>query len=200
MSNKESRKRNREYMREYREKNLFSMRKSHREYMKIWREKNREKLREYGREYLREWRIKNPNYQQEWRRKNPEYSKKWREENPEYHRQYQKERRKNNPEVHLNGRMSSAIYGALRGNKAGRRWETLVGYTVGDLISHLEAQFDENMFWHNYGTYWHIDYIKPRSSFSFEVAEDQEFRECWALKNLQPMEAIANIKKGNKYE
>ncbi len=37
----------------------------------------------------------------------------------------------------------------------------------------------------------HAMYIKKR--------QDQEFKECWALSNLQPLEAIANIKKGNKY-
>ena len=30
-------------------------------------------------------------------------------------------------------------------------------------------------------------------------SHDEEFKKCWALENLQPMEKIANIKKGNKY-
>ena len=54
------------------------------------------------------------------------------------------------------------------------------------------------MTWDNYGSYWWIDHIKPRSLFKYEKPEDKEFKECWALKNLQPMEKIANIKKGNK--
>ena len=91
------------------------------------------------------------------------------------------------------------IWHALKENKNGRKWQSLVGYTVGELKEHLEKQFDSNMCWENYGSYWTIDHIKPRSLFHFTEHTDQEFKECWALKNLQPLEKIANIRKGNKY-
>lgn len=55
------------------------------------------------------------------------------------------------------------------------------------------------MNWDNYGSYWHIDHIKPISLFKYETAEDPEFKKCWALDNLQPLEKIANLKKGNKF-
>ena len=54
------------------------------------------------------------------------------------------------------------------------------------------------MNWDNYGE-WHIDHIKPISSFIFESSEDEEFKRCWSLDNLQPMWGIENIKKGNKF-
>ena len=92
--------------------------------------------------------------------------------------------------------MSSTISKVLKGKKAGRRWQDLIGYTIEDLIQHLEKQFDEKMNWDNYGRYWHIDHIRPKSLFKYETAEDPEFKKCWALENLQPMEKIANIKKG----
>ena len=88
---------------------------------------------------------------------------------------------------------------SLRGKKEGRRWESLVGYKLKDLIMHLEKQFDENMSQVNYGSYWWIDHIKPRSLFNYTIPEDKEFKECWSLGNLQPMEKIANIKKSNNY-
>jgi hypothetical protein len=53
------------------------------------------------------------------------------------------------------------------------------------------------MTWENYGE-WHVDHIKPISSFTFETCEDEEFKICWSLDNLQPMWGIENIKKGNK--
>ena len=90
--------------------------------------------------------------------------------------------------------------------KAGRRWETLVGYTLKELMEHLESKFEPWMNWGNYGAYeeerlkWHIDHIRPKSLFIFISPEDKEFKECWALENLQPLEAIKNIQKSNNYQ
>ena len=55
------------------------------------------------------------------------------------------------------------------------------------------------MNWSNYGSYWWIDHKKSRSLFKYEKTEDQAFKDCWCLANLQPMEKIENIKKGNKF-
>jgi 5-methylcytosine-specific restriction endonuclease McrA len=51
------------------------------------------------------------------------------------------------------------------------------------------------MTWENYGIYWHIDHIKPLSWFNLET----EFKDAWALSNLQPLEATKNLSKGNRY-
>jgi hypothetical protein len=61
------------------------------------------------------------------------------------------------------------------------------------------------MNWENWGRAekgklkWNIDHRAPKSSFNFTSSEDKEFKECWALENLQPLEAIENIKKSDKY-
>ena len=81
----------------------------------------------------------------------------------------------------------------------GRHWEGLVDYTLDDLIQHLEKQFQVGMNWANHGRYgWHIDHIKPKASFSFTSSDDIEFRQCWALDNLQPLWAEDNLRKGSK--
>lgn len=83
------------------------------------------------------------------------------------------------------------------------KWTELAGYSVQDLRRHLESLFDENMNWSNYGRHgWHIDHIRPISTFSIEGYSDRSFSECWALSNLQPMWAADNIRKGgiNKLE
>lgn len=95
--------------------------------------------------------------------------------------------------------MARTIGECLKGKKAGRKWEHLVGYTLQDLIIHLEAQFDEKMNWSNYGK-WEVDHIKPKSLFVYVSPEDSEFKKCWALKNLQPLEKSANRKKFNHYK
>lgn len=93
--------------------------------------------------------------------------------------------------------IGSAIYYALKNNKHNLNWEQVVGYTLDDLIKHLESQFENGMSWDNYGD-WHIDHIKPVSSFNIKFIEDKELKECWSLQNLQPLWAGENIKKGAK--
>ena len=73
----------------------------------------------------------------------------------------------------------------------------VVGYTPQDLINHLQSLFKDGMCWENRKD-WHIDHIIPQSKFMFNSITDEEFKKCWALKNLQPLWAIDNIKKGNK--
>jgi hypothetical protein len=97
--------------------------------------------------------------------------------------------------------VSTVICRSLRDGKGGRSWEVLVGYTLKELMTHLEKQFLPGMTWQNYGKragQWSIDHIRPVSSFHFNQAEDIEFKECWALSNLRPMWHADNIRKGNK--
>lgn len=72
-------------------------------------------------------------------------------------------------------------------------------FTLEGLMNHLESLFQPGMSWDNYGD-WHIDHIKPESSFDYSSYEDLEFKECWCLSNLQPLWKIDNLKKGAKYE
>jgi len=53
----------------------------------------------------------------------------------------------------------------------------------------LEFNFDNNMSWNNYGTYWNIDHTLPLT----EIRED-----LISWKNLFPMEKEENSKKNNK--
>lgn len=99
----------------------------------------------------------------------------------------------------VNGSMSKGICAALKAKKAGRHWETLVDFTLEQLIEHLEKQFKSGMTWDNYGSLWHIDHKKPISWFNFPDEKAAPFKECWSLSNLQPLLAIENSRKGNRY-
>ena len=197
----------------------------HKEYAKERRQTKeyKEYYKEYSRKYnktdkQKEYRNtdKNKEYQRKYQK---EYRKTHKEDSREYYKEYTKtdkhkkkrnkrlkKKRDANPKFRLDGIMATAISTALNGKKAGRRWEKLVGYTIEDLMQHLESNFEPWMNWDNYGVYeegklkWHIDHIKPKSLFNYTYPEDKEFKECWALKNLQPLEAIENIKKSNKYK
>jgi len=111
-------------------------------------------------------------------------------------REYRKKREYEDPKFRLDRRFSKAIYVSLKGSKQFRKWEELVGYTVEELKIHLEKQFDKNMSWSNYGSYWEIDHIKPRFLFSYSKPEDNDFKKCWSLDNLRPLQKNINRRNG----
>jgi 5-methylcytosine-specific restriction endonuclease McrA len=74
----------------------------------------------------------------------------------------------------------------------------LVDYSLEDLKKYLESKFDGFMNWKNYGSYWHIDHITPIDYFNITSTTCEDFKKCWSLSNLQPLEAKENIKKSNK--
>ncbi len=105
---------------------------------------------------------------------------------------------KSNPAYRINRSFSREI--GRQVNKNGNSYLSHVGYSIKELMQHLEKQFDKKMSWDNYGSYWHIDHIVPKSSFKILEIGDDEFKACWCLTNLRPLEAIANISKGSKLE
>lgn len=75
----------------------------------------------------------------------------------------------------------------------------MVGYSVDDLMRHLERQFQPSMTWENYGRGgWHIDHKIPKSVFNYETTGDIDFKRCWALDNLQPLWEPENLSKSDK--
>lgn len=152
---------------------------------RMWKQNNPEKVKETN----KKWKDKNPNWKKNWYKKNPIKAKKI------FAKQHQKIM--NNPKLRLSKAMRCLVYKALGKNKNGYKWESLVNYTLEDLRDHLEKQFKPGMSWSNYGK-WHIDHIKPVSSFNFKTYNDREFKQCWALCNLQPLWAEENIRKSNK--
>lgn len=120
-----------------------------------------------------------------------EYMQKYRKENKEEINR--KKRKENLSQMQiLSHTISSAIYRVLKGIKSDRHWEDLVGYSIQELKEHLEKQFNKNMTWDNMGEYWEIDHIIPLNLFSYKTEQDEQFKICWSLVNLRPLEKIAN--------
>jgi hypothetical protein len=113
-------------------------------------------------------------------------------------------RRQTDPMFRLNQSISSAVNHALKskgGSKQGKRLKDILDYTIQDLITYLESKFEDGMTWENHGNglgKWNIDHIRPISSFNFTSPDDEEFKQCWALSNLQPLWWKENMRKGNK--
>jgi hypothetical protein len=87
------------------------------------------------------------------------------------------------------------MWAALKGGSGGRLWSRL-GYGVAELKEHLQGLFTEGMTCENYGD-WHIDHKKPCALF--DQTDEQQFGQCWALSNLQPLWKHDNLKKSSKY-
>jgi hypothetical protein len=76
-----------------------------------------------------------------------------------------------------------------------------LGYSVEELKTHLESQFEPWMNWQNWGIIstedrtWNIDHIYPQSKLPYDSLEHPNFKKCWALENLRPLCSLKNIKK-----
>ena len=132
-------------------------------------------------------------------------NKDWLNKHPGKKKEYCKKnilRRQNNFRYRLRKNVSGMINKRLKRRLTGKNNKStfdFIPYTLEQLIRHLESKFQKGMSWDNYGYYgWHIDHIRPDSSFNYKSAKDEEFQECWALKNFQPLWAKDNLIKHNK--
>ena len=96
------------------------------------------------------------------------------------------------PMQRLHSAVSRGIRKSLAGAKGGVTWQTLVGYSIGDLRLHMERQFANRMTWDNYGSYWEIDHIIPLKLFRGVAADHDILRSGWALSNLRPLRCGLN--------
>ena len=87
---------------------------------------------------------------------------------------------------------------SLKTNDKSQKALRLLGCTIPTLKLWLEGSFYGDMTWKNYGSYWHIDHIKPCSLFDFTNSDHQS--ECFHYKNLQALTAFDNQSKGDSYD
>ena len=145
-------------------------------------------------EYRKRYRIEN-------REKMLERSKQWDKNNRERIQERRNLRHKTDLKFNLNDRISAGIRQSLKRNKNGRHWETLLDYTVEDLIKRLKKTMPEGYTWEDFLTgELHIDHIIPIDAFNFTRPEHTDFRRCWALSNLRLLPAKENLKKWNKLD
>jgi len=126
-----------------------------------------------------------------WKRANSEHR-------TEYVRVYCAKKRTENPAFKLATNLRNRLAKALKKCKAQKSHGTfkLVSCTPKELKHYIEQQFQTGMTWDNYGQ-WHIDHIKPLTSFDLTKQEEQLAANHFT--NLQPLWAADNIRKGNKY-
>ena len=154
--------------------------------------KNREKRLQYFSDWQKDNRDRLNDYHQKWREKNIDKHR-------EYKRKYEKHRKDTDPLYRLVSNFRTAIYTVLKESNVDKygHYFDILQYTPDELINRLELQFKDDMSWENYGE-WHVDHIKPISSFDIKEIGDDEFMKCWSLENLQPLWGDENIRKSNK--
>ncbi len=142
-----------------------------------------------------------------WAKNKKEYLKekhtKWREDNREhvnkYKRDYERMRCATDPKYKLGRYTRTSVWTCLKERNVTKKSSTfdLLGYSIEELMTHLETLFTVGMTWDNYGE-WHVDHKIPMNSFQFESTDDIGFKECWKLSNLQPLWGPDNLSKGTK--
>lgn len=128
------------------------------------------------------------------------YRRQNREHRKEYNNEWRKNRYSNHPDYKLACVLRSRLTVALKG---GRGVKTLcafdlLGCSLAQLRVHLSSLFRPGMSWENHGPVWHIDHIKPCAKF--DLTDPSQQRSCFHYTNLQPLFALENLQKSQKYE
>ncbi len=72
----------------------------------------------------------------------------------------------------------------------------LVGCTPEELRDHIAKHFAAGMSFENYGE-WHVDHVRPCASF--DLSDLEQVKACFNWRNLRPLWAADNIRKGASY-
>lgn len=181
-----------------------------------WRDANKDRVAKYNKDY-RDAGYKSTAHVNAWRAKNIERARamerkkqrRLRDNNPEKYRlaarlRYSRRstesierarisassRYRTVPWVNVGARVNNRLRKMLRGvgGKSRNRTEALVGYTMQQLVDHLEKQFTNGMTWElMLSGEIEIDHIVPVANFKVSSLDDGGLRNCWALANLRPL-------------
>lgn len=128
-----------------------------------------------------------------------EYNKKNKEKVMTRQRNYFKRRRENDEMfklcLNLRSRLKSYLKIKNMNRKIDKKTLDMIGCSPAELKLYIESKFLDGMSWDNYGFEgWHIDHIIPLAT----AKTRDEAVSLNHYKNLQPLWAIDNMKKGKK--
>ncbi len=148
----------------------------------------------HSKEYMRAYTLAN-------KERCAEHKKKWYLKNKELTIKRERERfrdkYKNNEEFRIKSLLRRRLLNAVnKGFKKGKALEFL-GCSIEEFKTYIASQFKEGMSWDNHGIKgWHIDHVKPCSSFDLTDVEQQKI--CFHYTNMQPLWAFDNYSKAGK--
>ncbi len=111
---------------------------------------------------------------------------------------YVRERRASDPAFKLLCSLRARVRSAMRatGQRKHASTRELLGCTVVELWVHLETLFQPGMTRANHGL-WHVDHKKPCAAF--DMGDPEQQRACFHYTNLQPLWAVDNLRKSDKW-
>ena len=173
-------------------------------YNKEYRVENKEKLYENHKEYYNQNSEKILQHQKEFREQNKdrliEHRKEFHEQNKDrlnqYRRNYEKNQRDNNPIVRLKENIRKRISQTLKSNSKASNTIELFGCNKEFFYFWIKWQMSSDISDDEFKTNWHIDHVKPISSFNLSNKEEQYEAFCWT--NCAPLLKSKNLSKGAK--
>ena len=172
-----------------------------REYAKTYKNVRKAKNVEYYQKNKEALQQKAKNYYHDNIEDSKIRQKSYKENNKEHLKEYKKRKYDTDSNYKLLTIIRARIRTALKyqGVRKDIHSKELLGESQEFVWKHLESKFKEGMTRENHGfRCWHIDHIKPMSSFDLRDPEEQ--KKCCHYTNLQPLWWWENLQKSNKYE
>ena len=177
---------------------------------KSYYEENKDKIKVGKSVYYQKTKNERKNYYQKNKDKISEYQKVYYQKNKDIikvknklkdkneflskRRVYERKKRKNDIQFKLSRALRNRLY-VIKKQKVGSAVKDL-GCTIDELKIYLESKFQSGMTWDNWTSDgWHIDHIKPLSSF--DLTNREQFLEACHYTNLQPLWAKDNLLKSD---
>jgi hypothetical protein len=152
---------------------------------RAYREVNKEKLNEYARVYKKN----NPEKVKESKRKD-------RINNRDRINQDRRERLQKDPQFKIACRLRTRIWKVLNGTLKSKSSLELLGCSLQEFKVYIESKFTDGMSWERISEI-HLDHMRPCSSFDLTDTRQQE--QCFHYSNMQPLWALDNLSKNDKY-
>jgi hypothetical protein len=182
------------------EKHKDSNKEHYKSYFSVYYLKNKDKIKENNNNYYfinkQEVSLRNKIY----REKNIDKIKIYRLKNKDKIRKLKREyniiRKNIDPLYKLICNIRTLVSNSIRKFNFSKKSKTsiILGCSFDEFKIHIENQFDVNMNWNNYGSYWQIDHIYPVSKYENE----EHLIKLNHYTNLRPLESSENNKKNNK--
>lgn len=173
---------------------------------KRYNDSHQDKIKAYTSNYYKTHKEQEDARHKKWFKDHPEKVKEYTRK--QYYKDIEKTRAKNRkynakvrstPEGKILGNIRRRINSSLKTARKSDYTTNLIGIPMDEFIVYIENLFDEEMSWDNCGTHgWHIDHIRPCSSF--DLIDEKEQRKCFHYTNMQPLWAEDNLKKSDTWK
>lgn len=169
------------------------------EYQKAYKDTNKQKVKKYNAKYRAANKDKLDEQKRQYYLDNQDRlidkQKKYQLKNRDRISKYWKNKRKTDINFKIAHSLRSRINSIIsKGTRKGSAVRDL-GCSIEEFKIYIEQLFVPGMTWVNHGK-WHFDHIKPLSSFN--LSNRNQFLEACNYRNIQPLWAKENLKKGKK--